>query len=177
MPVSDQGQFTNRFKAILRALIFSTHEDKVLLIKGGQHKRLWAGMYNGIGGHIESGEDVLSAAKREFTKETGIELTDIWLCGIIMIDTKTNPGILVFVFRGVFPELPVALDLPTKGHQVEGICEWIPISSIYKLPLVEDLPVILPRILAAQRENNPFYAIYAYDERDRLVIKMSEDNI
>ena len=50
---------------IPRTLIFLTCRDLVLLLKGAPHKRLWANRYNGIGGHIERGEDVLTAAQRD----------------------------------------------------------------------------------------------------------------
>jgi 8-oxo-dGTP diphosphatase len=173
MPVSDQGQSLDRYTVVPRTLILSTWDDKLLLIKGNPRKKLWAGLFNGIGGHIEQGEDVLSAAKREFSEETGFVLSNIWLCGIIMIDTKTNPGVLVLIFRGVFPEMPIAQDQYNQDHQEEGNCEWIPFSSLDEFPLTEDLPIILPRILAAQRQDPPFYAIYSNDELDRLVIKKS----
>jgi 8-oxo-dGTP diphosphatase len=65
MPKSEQGVNQGRFSVIPRTLIFITHGDKILLIKGSPFKRLWANQYNGIGGHIEKGEDVLSAARRE----------------------------------------------------------------------------------------------------------------
>jgi hypothetical protein len=35
---------------------------------------------------------------------------------------------------------------------------------------VEDLPVLLPRVLSSQRGDNPFSAHYMYDEQDRLMI-------
>ena len=65
MPASDQGIGEQRYMLIPRTLIFVTHEDQLLLLKGASDKRLWAERYNGIGGHVEQGEDVLSAARRE----------------------------------------------------------------------------------------------------------------
>jgi predicted NUDIX family phosphoesterase len=57
MPKSDQGVHTKRYQIIPRVLIFIFDGDRVLLIKGAPNKRLWANQYNGIGGHIERGED------------------------------------------------------------------------------------------------------------------------
>jgi 8-oxo-dGTP diphosphatase len=49
---------------IPRVAVFLRRNDSYLLLKGAPTKRLWANKYNGLGGHIERGEDVLSAAKQ-----------------------------------------------------------------------------------------------------------------
>jgi 8-oxo-dGTP diphosphatase len=90
-------------------LIFITRGEQVLLIRGAPTKRLWANLYNGIGGHVERGESLLQAACRELHEETGLTpaglaLPGLWLCGILSVDTGTSPGIGVFIFRGVLAE-------------------------------------------------------------------------
>jgi 8-oxo-dGTP diphosphatase len=72
MPGSDQVVSRDRYSLIPRCLIFLQRADEVLLFKGSPDKRLWPGRYNGVGGHIERGEDVLSAARRELLEETGL---------------------------------------------------------------------------------------------------------
>ena len=72
MPASDQGIRRDRYMLIPRTLIFLRRGESVLLIRGAPNKPLWANKYNGVGGHIERGEDALSAARRELREETGL---------------------------------------------------------------------------------------------------------
>jgi 8-oxo-dGTP diphosphatase len=167
MPASDQGVTHDRYSIIPRTLIFLTRGQKVLLLKGSPHKRLWANLYNGVGGHIERGEDLLSAARREIIEETGLNAAQLWLCGTVFVDARQPTGIGIFVLRG---------DCPT-GEAVassEGGLEWVPFSQIDRLPLVEDLYILLPRVLAWKPGEPPFSAQYSYDEHDRMVIRFGE---
>ena len=138
-------------------------------MKGSPEKRLWAGLYNGIGGHVERGEDVLSAAYRELSEETGMEVNDLWLCGLITIDTGEDIGVGIFILRGEISAVGAEFSdqLPPSS---EGNLEWVQINQLSSLPLVEDLQVLLPRVLGAQRGDPPFSAHYWYDEADRLMI-------
>ena len=163
MPVSEQGIFKDRYVIIPRALVFATRGDSVLLIKGAPDKRIWPNLYNGVGGHIEQGESVLEAAHREFREETGLELVEPWLAGVVMIDTGTNPGIGMYIFRGGASQgKPVQSD--------EGKLEWIDASNLDSIELVEDLPVILPIVLRRSPDQPPFLAKYWYDQDEKLQI-------
>jgi 8-oxo-dGTP diphosphatase len=166
MPASDQGVFADRYKLIPRALVFARRGDRLLLIKGAPDKRLWPNLFNGIGGHVEKGEDPLSAARREFLEETGLSLVDPWLCAIITIDTHENTGIGMYVFRGQ------AGDGELKAC-TEGKLEWLPINMLDAYPLVEDLPLLLPRLLGLKKGDQPLFAQYSYDDQDQLQIRFT----
>jgi len=167
MKKSDQGASADRYAIIPRTLIFITQGAQVLLIKGAPNKRLWANQYNGIGGHIERGEDILSAAKRELYEETGLESVDLRLVGTVMIDASDQRGIGLFVFQGSYQRGKLV-----ESH--EGQLDWVPVDRLEEYPLVEDLKTLLPRILRMQPGDPPFAALYDYDEQERMHIRFGE---
>ncbi len=169
MTKTDQGvdKSAGRYKAVPRTLCFITHGDEVLLLRGAPTKRIWPDKYNGVGGHVEADEDIYSSAVREMREETGLDVADVRLCGILNIDVGQETGIIVFVFTAR------ALGRDARPSP-EGTLEWVKQNQIKTLDLVEDLPELLPRVLAMQPGDAPFFARYHYDEHDRLVIAFAE---
>jgi 8-oxo-dGTP diphosphatase len=165
MPRSDQGILKGRYTVIPRTAIFLRRGEFYLLLKGAPTKRLWANKYNGLGGHIEKGENILAAAKRELLEETGLD-ADLWLCGTVIVDAGET-GICLFLFSGDCPE--------GEPHaSPEGLAEWISYDAIPDLPVVEDLPVLLAKIHHMQRGDAPFFAWSDYDEGEKLVVEFAE---
>lgn len=163
MNVSEQGtREPNRQHNLVtpRVLVFLTSVNpdhggrEVLLLKGAPAKRLWANKYNGLGGHVEATEDVRTAAIREVKEESGIEVEDLSLRGVITIDTGSDadgrrPGVLMFVFVGETDQRPA-------WQTAEGAPEWLPVAELGSHPLLDDLYQVLPRAL----EGPFFYGHY-----------------
>lgn len=165
MPASDQGVTHDRYTLIPRTLVFLTCRGRVLLLKGAPEKRLWANQYNGVGGHVERGEDVLTSARREISEETGLQVSALWLCGVITIDAGQDTGIGIYVLKG---ECPTGEAHPST----EGVLEWVPFSEVTNKPLVEDLYQLLPHVLNMPPEGRPFSAHYSYDDEGKLVVSI-----
>ncbi len=164
MPVTDQGVDSGRYQLIPRTLIFIIRGESVLLLKGAPHKRIWGGYYNGVGGHIEQGEDVLSAARRELAEETGLVPDSLWLIGTVTVNTGQQVGIGLYVMKGISNK---GETLPSE----EGELEWVPFDEIGEKNLVDDLPILLPKVLKGKPGDPPFSARYYYDENDKLVVE------
>lgn len=171
MPAQDQGVAVstrrNRYTLVPRTLCFVTYDDDVLLLKGAPDKPIYPNKYNGVGGHVERDEDVFSAAAREIREETGLEPEELTLCGIVNIDVGAESGIGLFIFRARARTRAVRAS-------VEGRLQWVPAANVDTLDLVEDLPILLPRVLAMQPGAAPFFAHYTYDEQDRLVVTLAD---
>jgi 8-oxo-dGTP diphosphatase len=164
---ADQRIIADRYQVFPRTLCFITYGDDVLLLRGAPDKPIWPGQYNGVGGHVRPDEDVFSAARREIREETGLRVGGLRLRGVINIPVDVEArGVLLFVFTATATTRDVCAS-------EEGIPEWIARDQLQHLDLVEDLPLLLPRVLSMKPDASPFYAHYTYDEDDHLVVSFA----
>ncbi len=168
MSASEQGAnaTAGRWVTIPRTLCFVTNGDDVLLMKRGPHRRVFPNRYNGVGGHIERHEDPLNSAKREIAEETGLAVHDVRLRAVYNIDANEATGIVLFVFTAVSDSREVA-------ESREGTLHWIPRQAVMTLDLVDDLPEILPRVLAMQAGAAPLFVHVSYDANDRMCMRFA----
>jgi len=166
MSMEDQRIDEIRYKVIPRALIFLFDElERVLLLKGSKSKKLWAGLYNGVGGHVEVGEDIHQAACRELREETGLEGIELQLCGQIMVDGPAGIGVAIFIFKGF-----CTADASTLMNPNEGKLHWLNMNALPHLPIVEDLPILLPKIFQYKLGEPIIIARYTYSKDGKLQI-------
>lgn len=151
-----------RYQVVPRTLILVFDQNKLLLQKGAETKKIWAGYYNGLGGHIERGEDVLSAARRELLEEAGLKCQDLRLYGTVVIDVEEDNGILLFVMSGE------KISGNIKESE-EGSLHWIDVKQLRQINVVEDIPEIVERIKGIKKGKSVFHAHYAYDENGKRI--------
>lgn len=167
MSLDGQRLDPSRYAVIPRTISFIVRQNEVLLLKLPSDRAGWSGQYNGIGGHVERGEDPSTAARREVFEETGLKLLTQQLCGIVTIDTGNTPGIGLFVFTGQLIEG----DLEASP---EGMPTWLPLDGLAEFDLVDDLDFLLPEALKAHYDGAVFFATYAYDSKGELLISLAE---
>lgn len=126
--------------------VMSPNKKQVLLVHRNARKDdAHLGKYNGLGGKMESNEDIVTCMKREIREEAGISCSEIILRGTINW-TGFGPAKenwLGFIFR---------IDLfegePYKKNE-EGLLEWVPLEKITQLPIWEGdrhyLPLVFDR--------------------------------
>ncbi|MBZ0310554.1 MAG: NUDIX domain-containing protein [Anaerolineae bacterium] len=156
-----------RWLVIPRTLCFVLNGGDILLMKRGPHKRVFPNQYNGLGGHIERDEDPYTSARREIAEESGLNVHSIQLRAVYNIDTRESTGILLFVFTAWSDSRDIT---PND----EGTLHWIPLDKVSELDLVEDLPVILPRIWALDKDAAPLYVHVSYSDQDVIQMRFAE---
>jgi len=167
MSLDGQRLDPGRYAVIPRTISFIVRHSEILLIKLPPDHSGWAGRYNGVGGHVEIGQDPWSAARREVLEETGLTVVDQKLCGIVTVDTGDSPGIGIFVFVG--KSIEGSLEASSEGTPA-----WLPLDDLAAFQLVEDLEFLIPQALKAYSESTVFFAVYAYNSQGELQISVAE---
>ena len=148
---------TERSTARLVTLSFLCSGGAVLLLRHPEDNDRFPGRWNGIGGHVEPGECIHGAARRELREEAGQDVAELELRGVVHETGLLGHAHVLFVFVGEVRE--------RRAHSPEGLeLAWHPIRELASLPLVHDVATLLPRALAAER---PFFAVAHYDGADR----------
>lgn len=104
-----------------------------------------AGLWNGIGGKLNPAEDPYAACIREVSEETGLRIDHPLLRAVIVISVKSTGDLWVlftFTAAPAPPEEPVASE--------EGELRWVELDALQTLPVLPDLPLLLPHVLSAK---------------------------
>lgn len=170
MGASQQGAdaTSGRWLTIPRTLCFVLNGNDVLLMKRSSNRRVFPNQYNGLGGHIEADEDPYTAAIREIKEESGLAVYDVRLRAVHNINAGEATGIMLFVFTAMSISRDVVAD------EREGTLHWVNVDTLDEYDLVEDLPLLLPRILPMTNDATPYFGFVSYDEEDNIQIKYAD---
>jgi 8-oxo-dGTP diphosphatase len=114
------------------------------------------GKYNGLGGKLEAGEDVVACVRREVREESGVECEELTLRGTVSWPGfgKQGEDWFGFVFR---------VDRWTgspRTENPEGDLVWVDVGRVLELPLWEGDRHFLP--LVFDRGGRQFHGVMPY---------------
>ena len=123
---------------VTASLVFLHRNAKVLLIR--KRRGLGAGLLNGPGGHVETGETAWEAALREVREELGIRAKGIRQLGELRYQFTDGLSICALVFYGTdFEGSPEAT--------AEAIPHWAPADSLPYDQMWEGMDLWMPLLL------------------------------
>jgi 8-oxo-dGTP diphosphatase len=130
--------------------------DVLLIHRNARADDQHLGKYNGLGGKVESGEDVVAGMQREIFEEAGIVCDELSLRGTINWPGFGKQGEDWFGF--VFLITRYSGTAHTSNH--EGSLEWVPLARLYELPMWEGDREFLP--LVFDDDPRPFHGVMPY---------------
>ena len=137
--------------------VMSADRARVLLIhRNRRPEDAHAGKYNGLGGKLEPGEDIVACLRREVREESGLECEQVVLRGTISWPGfgKQGDDWFGFIFRiDRWSGTPLA-------ENPEGTLEWVPVERLLGLPLWEGDRHFLP--LVFERTAKQFHGVMPY---------------
>lgn len=164
MVEAQKTRILEKYQVIPRTLIFIENENDILMMYRNQKDSFGYGKINGVGGHIEQGEDPTESAVREIKEETGLFIPDLELIAIFFIDTASNPGIGLFVYKGETKERKLI-----AGD--EGNLFWIKKNELQsRKDLIKDILFLLRLAESHQDGAKPVIGKYVYDKNGDMRI-------
>ena len=150
------------YTPILATLGYVLSEDgqRVLMVhRDRKVGDLHLGLYNGLGGKLESGEDIVAGMKREIREEADIECDELRLRGTISWPGFGNQGEDWFGFLFVVSRWhgEVLKECP------EGRLEWVARTRLAELPMWEGDRFFLP--LVFDENGRQFHGVMPYENR------------
>lgn len=139
----------------LRTLCFVFCGEDLLLIC--RQRPPDVGRWNAIGGKLDRGEDPLDAARRELREEAGIEPPLAFRGVATVVVRSTGDHWAIFLFSAQVADRTV-----TPSH--EGPLRWASPQEIASLPVLPDIPLLLPHL--RDRDSTVILAKFTYADAE-----------
>jgi len=142
-------------------IVILKSDDRFLLLK--RKKSPNKDKYTPVGGKIDPFESPYKAAIRESYEETGIKVTDLKYCGLMVESSPTKYNWICFVYLSEIEYI-----LPPECN--EGELHWIPLTSLSEIPTPTTDRFIYEYV--AKSKNFMFNVEY---DQELNIIKMNEE--
>ena len=127
-------------------LCYLIKNDSYLMLKRNKKKNdMNENKYIGIGGHIEFGESIYDACKREVLEETGYIINSLNYHGKVLFINNDFEEMMYLFTSNDFSGTEIICD--------EGELIWVPINQVEKLNLWEGDKIFLPKLKTNEEIN------------------------
>ena len=141
-------------------LCYLIKNNSYLMLKRNKKKNdINENKYIGVGGHIENGESIYDACKREVLEETGYVVNTMKYHGKVLFKNNNYEELMHLFTSDDFNGTEIICD--------EGELHWIPINKINELYLWDGDKIFLPMLkedkdinLVLEYNNNEFVGWY-----------------
>ena len=129
----------------------------LMLYRNRREKDVNKGKWIGVGGHVDKGESIKHALKREIKEETNLDILKYKKCGIVYFhDDDYHEAMHLFLVTKYKGEL---------GECDEGDLKFIKKEEVFNLPIWEGDKIFLKYLLT----NEPYFELKLFYEGDTLV--------
>jgi 8-oxo-dGTP diphosphatase len=151
------------YKTILSVNALIWCDGKVLLLKRSKKKKIDPGVYSGIGGKVEPGEDFYAALLREIKEETGLtKFVSIRPYSVTQHPYPPSKAEWVNLYFNI--QIDKQVEIPDSE---DGEFHWVNPNDISKLPIVFDLSKYIK--ILVKNPNAFMLGRIRYDKDDHLI--------
>jgi 8-oxo-dGTP diphosphatase len=155
--MNELNKYTD-YKTVLSVNALIWCDEKILMLKRANTKKVDPGLYSGIGGKVEPHESFYDALIREIEEETGLtEFESIRPYSVTQHPYPPSDSEWVNIYFIV----KIAKQVEIKPTE-DGTFHWIDPKEAEKLPMVQDLKDYI-KILS----NNPNAFIFGFFDHDK----------
>ena len=149
---------------------FLRNDNKYLLMKRADNRKINPGFWSGVGGHIEPHEinDPLAACYREIEEESGIARDKIVLLDLLYIITRRSRDEIrqSYIYFG---EITITDVVQTD----EGVLFWIPQTELLERKYTATYAAMMEHYTKRDRIDRAVYVGVADDDNGKLKMNWS----